>query len=72
MLQIENLKAMVYGKETTPYQRALALREFLDLIDMIDLLQVNAKTSYLNLPQSLIDKIDSWDDGGCSTGLNDD
>jgi hypothetical protein len=28
--------------------------------------------SNLNVPQSFIDKIDSWDDGGCSTGLNDD
>lgn len=28
--------------------------------------------SNLNVSKSLIDKIDSWDDGGCSTGLNDD
>jgi len=25
-----------------------------------------------NLPQSFREKIDSWDDGGCSTGLNND
>lgn len=26
---MENLKALVNGKETTPYQRALALQEFI-------------------------------------------
>jgi hypothetical protein len=37
---------------------------------LLDLFEVVSNNN-LNLPKSFIDKIESWDDGGCSTGLND-
>jgi len=36
---MENLKALVFGKETTPYQKALALREFKDITERLELLE---------------------------------
>ena len=36
---MENLKAVVFGKQTTPYQRALALREFKDMSERLELLE---------------------------------
>lgn len=35
-MNIENLKALVYGKETTPYQRALALSEFSKVVEALE------------------------------------
>lgn len=36
---MENLKALVYGGNLNPYQKALAQREFKDLIERLELLK---------------------------------
>lgn len=41
---MENLKALVNGKETTPYQRSLALREFVKMEK--DLKQMHSNMQY--------------------------
>ncbi len=57
-------------KETTEkLSNGIITKDEADKI-LLDLFGV--MNSNLNISQSFIDKIDSWDDGGCSTGMNDD
>ena len=42
---MENLKALVYKGDLTPYQRALAQREFKDLVERLELLEKAVKNN---------------------------
>lgn len=42
---MENLKALVYEGDLTPYQRALAQREFKDLVERLELLEKAVKNN---------------------------
>lgn len=42
---MENLKALVYKGDLTPYQRALALREFKDMVERLELLEKAVKNN---------------------------
>lgn len=42
---MENLKALVYKGDLTPYQRVLAQREFKDLVERLELLEKAVKNN---------------------------
>lgn len=42
---MENLKALVYKGDLTPYQMALAQREFKDLVERLELLEKAVKNN---------------------------
>lgn len=49
---MENLKALVYNKQLTQYQRALALREFKDMVERLELLEKAVKNNAVLPPVS--------------------
>ena len=42
---MENLKALVFGKQLTAYQRALVQREFKDMVERLELLENAVKNN---------------------------
>ena len=45
LYNMENLKALVFGKQLTAYQRALAQREFKDIVERLELLEKVVKNN---------------------------
>jgi hypothetical protein len=62
-LEIENLKSWIYGKNTTGYQRALAMGEFEKLLDYVaELEQLRQPAVISSLPchHNFIQKDTYW------------
>lgn len=60
-MNIENLKALVYGRELTPYQRALALSEFSKVVELIKEREaIDTAVTHYDKSEQLKCELDRW------------